>query len=250
MTRLIQIETGFCVFSALFFAVLSGCSSSSTQPDTSVSDSSLVQDVARVPDVSSDHSSNPPSSGNGGGTGAGGATGSGGVAASSRTATGGTNSMGGISETGGVQGTGGAPATGGATAPGSSGGATGVSFPPTCPTHTPLSCPAIDSTKTFGSLSQSEVSALCDCEFVAYGGYGTSQTCTCADGSMATNTNPASKAACIAAYRATPACTWVMSDYFKCMNLMQDPCNMMGMAISLGDPSCAGGMKNPGCAGQ
>ena len=42
-------------------------------------------------------------------------------------------------------------------------------------------------------------------------------------------------------------CTWVISDYYKCMNLMQDPCNMMGMAISLGDPSCAAGMNNSAC---
>jgi hypothetical protein len=61
------------------------------------------------------------------------------------------------------------------------------------------------------------------------------------------NTNPPDKAGCIATYKATSACTWVMSDYFKCMDLMQDPCNMMGMAISLGDPSCAGGMNNSAC---
>jgi hypothetical protein len=79
---------------------------------------------------------------------------------------------------------------------------------------------------------------------VAYGGYGTNKTCMCADGSMMTTTNPASRADCIAAYKATSACTWVMSDYIKCMNLMQDPCNM---AESLGDPSCAGGMNNSAC---
>ena len=38
-----------------------------------------------------------------------------------------------------------------------------------------------------------------------------------------------------------------MSDYYKCMNLMQDPCNMMGMTASLGDPSCAAGMNNSAC---
>ena len=64
---------------------------------------------------------------------------------------------------------------------------------------------------------------------------------------MAMNTNPASKAACISAFKATSACTWVMSDDYKCMNLMQDPFNMMGMAISLGDPSCAAGMNNSAC---
>jgi hypothetical protein len=36
-------------------------------------------------------------------------------------------------------------------------------------------------------------------------------------------------------------------DCYKCMNLMQDPCNMMGMAVSLGDPSCAAGMNNSAC---
>jgi hypothetical protein len=172
---------------------------------------------------------------------------SGGVAQASSTATGGINSSGGVSGTGGAHATGGASATGGTAVSGSGGSTTGYTLPPACPTHTPLSCPAVDSTKTFGSLSQADVSALCDCEIVAYGGYGTNQTCTCADGHMATNTNPASKAACIAAYKATSACTWVMSDFIKCMNLMQDPCNMMGMAVSLGDPSCAGGMNNSAC---
>jgi hypothetical protein len=199
--------------------------------------------------------SNSPPNANGGAAGTGGATGSGGVAQASSTATGGINSSGGVSGTGGAHTAGGASATGGtaasgsggSTASGSGGSTTGYTLPPACPTHTPLSCPAVDSTKTFGSLSQADVSALCDCEIVAYGGYGTNQTCTCADGHMATNTNPASKAACIAAYKATAACTWVMSDYFKCMNLMQDPCNMMGMAVSLGDPSCAGGMNNSAC---
>jgi hypothetical protein len=38
-----------------------------------------------------------------------------------------------------------------------------------------------------------------------------------------------------------------MSDYFKCMDLTQDPCNMMAMARSLGDPSCAAGMNNSTC---
>jgi len=47
--------------------------------------------------------------------------------------------------------------------------------------HVPF-LPPIDSTKTFGSLSQADVSALCDCEIAAYGGYGTSQTCMCPDG--------------------------------------------------------------------
>jgi hypothetical protein len=61
----------------------------------------------------------------------------------------------------------------------------------------------------------------------------------CSDGSMAMNTNPTSKAACIASYKATSACTWVMSDYFKCMDL--------AMAKSLGDPSCAAGMNNSAC---
>lgn len=198
----------------------------------------------------SSSTSNPPPNANGGATSTGGKTGSGGVAGSSTTATGGMNSSGGISGTAGAHATGGASAAGGTTASGSGGSTSVISLPPACPTHTPLSCPAIDSTKTFGSLSQADVSALCDCEIVAYGGYGTNQTCTCADGHMATNTNPASKDACIAAYKATTACTWVMSDYFKCMNLMQDPCNMMGMVVSLGDPSCAGGMNNPACAGQ
>jgi hypothetical protein len=199
--------------------------------------------------------SNSPPNANGGAAGTGGATGSGGVAGSSTTGMGGSSSSGGLGGTGGAHSTGGASATGGtaasgsggSTASGSGGSTTGYTLPPACPTHTPLSCPAVDSTKTFGSLSQADVSALCDCEIVAYGGYGTNQTCTCADGHMATNTNPASKAACIAAYKATTACTWVMSDYFKCMNLMQDPCNMMGMAVSLGDPSCAGGMNNSAC---
>jgi len=203
---------------------------------------------------SSGTSTSPPNA-NGGATGTGGATGSGGVARSSTTGMGGSSSSGGIGGTGGAHAAGGASATGGTAASGSDGGTasgsggstTGYTLPPACPTHTPLSCPAIDSTKTFGSLSQADVSALCDCEIVAYGGYGTGQTCTCADGSMATNTNPASKADCIAAYNATPACTWLMSDYFNCMNLMQDPCNMMGMAESLGSPSCAGGMNNPAC---
>lgn len=175
--------------------------------------------------------SSSPSNANGGATSTGGGTGHGGVAGSSATGLGGSSSSGGI----------------GGTALGSGGSTTGYALPPACPVHTTLSCPAIDSTKTFGSLSQADVSALCDCEFVAYGGYGTSQTCMCSDGSMATNTNPTSKAACIAAYRATSACTWVMSDYYKCMNLMQDPCNMMGMTISLGDPSCAAGMNNSAC---
>jgi hypothetical protein len=202
--------------------------------------------------------SNSPPNANGGAAGTGGATGSGGVAQASSTATGGINSSGGVSGTGGARATGGANAagggstasgSGGSAASGSGGSTTGYTLPPACPTHTPLSCPAVDSTKAFGSLSQADISALCDCEIVAYGGYGTNQTCMCADGSMATNTNPTSKAACIAAYRATSACTWVMSDYIKCMNLMQDPCNMMGMAVSLGDASCAGGMNNPTCAG-
>jgi hypothetical protein len=61
------------------------------------------------------------------------------------------------------------------------------------------------------------------------------------------NTNPTSKAACIASYKATSACTWVMSDYFKCMDLTQDTCNMMAMAQSLGAPSCAAGMNNSAC---
>ena len=174
--------------------------------------------------------------------------GSGGTAGSSGTGTGGTSSSGGISGTGDAHATGGANATGGNTTAAGSGGSTGISMPPACPTHIPLSCPAIDPTKAFGSLSQADISALCDCEAVAYGGYGgTNTTCTCADGHLATNTNPPDKAGCIAAYKATSACTWVMSDYFKCMNLMQDPCNMMGMTLSLGDPSCAGGMNNPAC---
>lgn len=195
---------------------------------------------------SSGTSTSPPNA-NGGATGTGGATGSGGVAGSSTTGMGGSSSAGGIGGTGGAHASGGASAIGGTAASGSGGSTIGYTLPPACPTHTPLSCPAIDSTKTFGSLSQADVSALCDCEIVAYGGYGTGQTCTCADGSMATNTNPASKADCIAAYNATPACTWLMSDYVKCMNLMQDPCNMMGMSESLGSPSCAGGMNNPAC---
>jgi hypothetical protein len=40
---------------------------------------------------------------------------------------------------------------------------------------------------------------------------------------------------------------WVMSDYFKCMDLTQDTCNMMAMTKSLGDPSCAAGMNNTVC---
>ena len=200
-------------------------------------------------DACTSSTSNSPSNANGGAAGTGRTTGSGGVAQASSTATGGINSSGGVGGTGGT--TGGANATGGSTTASGSGGTTSViALPPACPTHVPLVCPAIDSSKTFGSLSQAEVSALCDCESVAYGGYGTSQTCMCADGSMAMNTNPTSKAACVAAYKATPACTWLMSDYFKCMNLMQDPCNMMGMLGSLGDPSCAGGMNNLACAGQ
>jgi hypothetical protein len=205
--------------------------------------------VALMGACSSSTSSSPPDA-NGGANSTGGASGSGGVPGSSTTGTGGSNSSGGISGTGGAHATGGASATGGTTASGSGGSTSVSSLPPACPTHTALSCSAIDSTKSFGSLSQDDLSALCDCEFVAYGGYGTNQTCMCADGHMAMNTNPASKANCIAAYKATIACTWVMSDYFKCMNLMQDPCNMMGMAISLGDPSCAGGMNNPACSGQ
>jgi hypothetical protein len=191
--------------------------------------------------------SNSPSGANGGAISTGGGTGHGGVARSSTTGMGGSSSSGGIGGKGGAHTAGGASAIGGTAASGSGGSTTGYTLPPACPTHTPLSCPAVDSTKTFGSLSQADVSALCNCEIVAYGGYGTNQTCMCADGSMATNTNPTSKAACIAAYRATSACTWVMSDYIKCMNLMQDPCNMMGMAVSLGDPSCAGGMNNSAC---
>ena len=223
-------------------------------------------------DACTSSTSNSPSNANGGAAGTGRTTGSGGVAQASSTATGGINSSGGVGGTGGTTGganatggginssggvggtggtTGGANATGGGiTASGSGGSTSVIALPPACPTHVPLVCPAIDSSKTFGSLSQAEVSALCDCESVAYGGYGTSQTCMCADGSMAMNTNPTSKAACVAAYKATPACTWLMSDYFKCMNLMQDPCNMMGMLGSLGDPSCAGGMNNLACAGQ
>ena len=191
--------------------------------------------------------SNPSSNTSGGAIATGGGTGHGGVAGSSTTGMGGSFSSGGIRGTGGAHADGGTSATGGTAASGSGGSTTGYSLPPACPTHTALSCPAIDSTKTFGSLSQADVSALCDCEIVAYGGYGTNQTCTCSDGHMATDTSPTSKAACIAAYKATSACTWVMSDYFKCMNLMQDPCNMMGMAVSLGDPSCAAGMKNSAC---
>jgi len=38
-----------------------------------------------------------------------------------------------------------------------------------------------------------------------------------------------------------------MSDYFKCMDLTQDTCNMMAMTKSLGDPSCAAGMNNSAC---
>lgn len=162
------------------------------------------------------------------------------------TGMGGSSSSGGLGGTGGAHATGGAVATGG-TATSGSGGTTGYTLPPACPVHTSLSCPAIDSTKTFGSLSQADVSALCDCEIAAYGGLGTGQTCMCADGSMATNSNPTSKAACIAAYKATSACMWVMSDYFKCMDLTQDTCNMMAMAESLGDPSCAAGMNNLAC---
>ena len=200
-------------------------------------------------DACTSSTSNSPSNANGGAAGTGRTTGSGGVAQASSTATGGINSSGGVGGTGGT--TGGANATGGGiTASGSGGSTSVIALTPACPTHVPLVCPAIDSSKTFGSLSQAEVSALCDCESVAYGGYGTSQTCMCADGSMAMNTNPTSKAACVAAYKATPACTWLMSDYFKCMNLMQDPCNMMGMLGSLGDPSCAGSMNNLACAGQ
>jgi hypothetical protein len=175
---------------------------------------------------------NSPPNANGGSSSMGGETGSGGVAGSSTTGMGGSTSSGG---------------SGGTAASGNGGNTTGYTLPPACPVHTSLSCPAIDSAKTFGSLSQADVSALCDCEFVAYGGYGTNQTCTCSDGHMATNTNPTSKAACITAYRATSACTWIMGDYYKCMNLMQDPCNMMGMVVSLGDPSCAAGMNNSAC---
>ena len=191
-------------------------------------------------------SSNSPATGNGGATSMGGAAGYGGTAGASATATGVGISSGGKSGTGGAHSSGGAAATGGTNASGS-GGTTGVSLPPACPTHSPLSCPAIDSTKTFGSLSQADVSALCDCKITAYGGLGTSQTCMCSDGSMAMNTNPTSKDACIASYKATSACTWVMSDYFKCMDLTQDSCNMMAMARSLGDPSCAAGMNNSAC---
>ena len=193
------------------------------------------------------NTSTSPSNANGGAISTGGGTGHGGVAGSSTTGMGGAFSSGGYSGTGGVHGTGGAIADGGTTTSGSGGSTTGYTLPPACPVHTALSCPAIDSTKSFGSLSQADVSALCDCEIVAYGGYGTNQTCTCSDGHMATNTSPTSKAACIAAFKATSACTWIMSDYYKCMNLMQDPCNMMGMAISLGDPSCAAGMNNSAC---
>ena len=206
--------------------------------------------------------SSPPANAGGGGAG------------SSSTATSGTKATGGITGTGGT--TGGATANGGSTAPGSggstapgsggstapgSGGSTAgdggilqdgpaISLPPACPKHMPLSCPAIDSTKAFGSLSQADVSALCDCRAAAYGGYATSRSCMCADGSMAIDTRVADKAACIAAYDATPACTWLMSDYYTCMDLMQDTCNMMGMTQSLGSPSCAGGMSNPACSGQ
>jgi hypothetical protein len=191
----------------------------------------------------SSSASNAPQSANGGAISSGGETGNGGSSGS-------TSATGGSVSSGGISGTGGAHATGGTTASGSGGTTSVSSLPPACPKHTTLSCAAIDSTKTFGSLSQDEVSALCDCEIIAYGGLGTSRTCMCADGSMAINTNPTSKEACIAAYNATAACTWLMSDYFKCMNLMQDPCNMRGMAISLGDPSCAGGMNTPACAGK
>jgi len=190
--------------------------------------------------------SNSPSTENGGATSTGGMAGHGGTAGTSTTATGGMNLSGGNLGSGGAHASGGVAATGGTSASGS-GGTTGISLPPACPVHTSLSCPAIDSTKTFGSLSQAEVSALCDCKIAAYGGLGTSQTCMCSDGSMAMNTNPTSKAACIASYKATSACTWVMSDYFKCMDLTQDTCNMMAMAQSLGDPSCAAGMNNSAC---
>ena len=182
----------------------------------------------------SDGTSNSPATGNGGATSTGGAAGYGGTVGASATATGGSHSSGGSAATGGTSTSG-------------SGGTTGFSLPPACPTHSSLSCPAIDSTKTFGSLSQADVSALCDCRIAAYGGLGASQTCMCSDGSMAMNTNPTSKAACIASYKATSACTWVMSDYFKCMDLTQDTCNMMAMARSLGDPSCAAGMNNSAC---
>ena len=178
--------------------------------------------------------SDSPPTGNGGATSTGGAAGYGGTVGASATATGGSHSSGGSAATGGTSTSG-------------SGGTTGFSLPPACPTHSSLSCPAIDSTKTFGSLSQADVSALCDCKITAYGGLGTSQTCMCSDGSMAMNTNPTSKDACIASYKATSACTWVMSDYFKCMDLTQDSCNMMAMARSLGDPSCAAGMNNSAC---
>jgi len=191
-------------------------------------------------------SPNPPSNANGGATSMGGGPGSGGTARSSTTGMGGINSSGGIGGTGGAHAAGGASATGGTIASGS-GGSTGYTLPPACPVHTSLSCPAIDSTKTFGSLSQADVSALCDCKIAAYGGLGTSQTCICSDGSMAMNTNPTSKAACIASYKTSSACTWVMSDYFKCMDLTQDTCDMMAMAESLGDPSCAAGMNNSAC---
>ena len=194
----------------------------------------------------SDGTSTSAPTGNGGATSTGGTAGNGGTAGASATATGGGSSSGGKSGTGGVHSSGGAAATGGANALGS-GGTTGVSLPPACPTHSALSCPAIDSTKTFGSLSQADVSALCDCKIAAYGGFGTSQTCMCSDGSMAMSTNPTSKAACIASYKATSACTWVMRDYFKCMDLTQDTCNMMAVARSLGDPSCAAGMNNSAC---
>lgn len=190
--------------------------------------------------------STSPSNGNGGVASTGGTAGNGGAGGASTMATGGITSSGGNIGTGGVRGTGGAIAAGGTTTSGS-GGTSGFTLPPACPTHTPLSCPAIDSTKTFGSLSEADVSALCDCKIAAYGGLGTGQTCTCSTGGMAMDTNPTSKAACIASYKATSACTWVMSDYFKCMNLTQDPCDMMGMARSLGDPSCAAGMNNTAC---
>lgn len=198
--------------------------------------------------------SSSPSSGNGGATSTGGTSEHGGAAGASTMATGGVSSSGGNVGTGGAQATGGAVGSGGTTTSGSggtttsgSGGTTGYPLPPACPVHTPLACPAIDSTKSFGSLSAADVSALCDCKITAYGGLGTSQTCRCSDGSMAMNANPTSKDACIASYKATSACTWLMSDYFKCMDLTQDLCNMMGLAQSLGDPSCAGGMNNTAC---
>jgi hypothetical protein len=39
-----------------------------------------------------------------------------------------------------------------------------------------------------------------------------------------------------------------MSDFFTCINLTANPCNMQAMTASLGSPSCqAGGMTNPAC---